>query len=212
MMQARADPDARTASAAGGNTYQKSHVTRQRIVDAAARVVAREGYPKASIARITQEAGMASGLFYYYFASKDELLSQVLPDLGQRMIDFIGERVRHMESGVEREVESFIAYFDFLSTHPEFYRLFSEAEVYSPVAYEAHNELVMNNYIRWLLRQQHAGWLTIAAEDCSALAYSLIGVRTALTKLVFRSDEGQSNLPSSYVDIYRRLLKGVFVN
>lgn len=195
----------------GGTTYQKSQITRQRIVDAAARVVAEVGYPKASINRITQEAGMASGLFYYYFSSKDDLLNQVLPNLGQQMIDFIAERVRHMETGREREIRSFIAYFDFLRMHPEFYRLFSEAEVYSTVAYEAHNSLIMTNYIRWLRRQQAAGCLTIGPEDCEPLAYSLIGVRTSLTKLIFRSGDSRRELPASHIELYRRLLDGIFV-
>lgn len=194
--------------ASATNSYQKSQVTRQKIVDAAAKVIAREGYARASIARITEEAGIGSGLFYYYFDSKDDLLNQVLPALGEQMIEFIAERLQHQIAGIEREVASFLAYFDFLKERPEFYRLFCEAEVYCPIAYEAHISLIINNYVRWLNRQRAAGNLEIAESEITPLAYALIGVRTYLTKLLFNAPRRQR--PEDFVPMYRRMLAGIF--
>src|SRR5438105_8841809 len=92
----------------------KSEQTRRRILAAAARLVGREGYDKASITRIAREAGVATGLFYYYFPNREALLDQLLPPLGKEMIAFIAERVGPLELGLEREIASFVAYFEFL--------------------------------------------------------------------------------------------------
>lgn len=48
--------------------------TRQRIVEAAQRVLARDGYAATSVKDIATEAGIAPGLVHYYFKSKDELV------------------------------------------------------------------------------------------------------------------------------------------
>ncbi|WP_020014930.1 TetR/AcrR family transcriptional regulator [Promicromonospora sukumoe] len=53
---------------------------RAQIVEAAVRVIAREGLSKASFGRIATEAGLSSpGMISYHFADKDELLT-VLTD------------------------------------------------------------------------------------------------------------------------------------
>jgi AcrR family transcriptional regulator len=52
---------------------------RQNIIEAALRVFAREGYHKASIKQIAQEAGLkAPSLIYWYFKDKQELMQAVV--------------------------------------------------------------------------------------------------------------------------------------
>jgi len=48
--------------------------TRQRLLDAAARVFAREGLTGATTRAIAEEAGVSVGNAYYYFASKEHLV------------------------------------------------------------------------------------------------------------------------------------------
>jgi TetR/AcrR family transcriptional regulator, fatty acid metabolism regulator protein len=50
---------------------------RTRIVDAAVRVFARKGYHAARVGDIAAEAGVAHGLLYHYFSSKEELLETI---------------------------------------------------------------------------------------------------------------------------------------
>jgi AcrR family transcriptional regulator len=51
---------------------------RKRILDAAARVLARRGYGGAQMSEIAEEAGTQSGSLYYHFESREELIEQVL--------------------------------------------------------------------------------------------------------------------------------------
>lgn len=61
--------------------HSKSAITRQRILDAAARAFSLEGYAATTINDIATTADMQGGSIYYYFESKDDILQEVL-DVG----------------------------------------------------------------------------------------------------------------------------------
>jgi TetR/AcrR family transcriptional regulator, fatty acid metabolism regulator protein len=50
---------------------------RRLILDAAVRVFARDGFHTSRVGSIASEAGVAHGLLYHYFSSKDELLETI---------------------------------------------------------------------------------------------------------------------------------------
>jgi TetR/AcrR family transcriptional regulator, fatty acid metabolism regulator protein len=70
---------------------------RRRILDAAVRVFARRGYHGARVGDIATEAGVAHGLLYHYFSSKDEVLETVFRDNFGELV----ERFRAVESSDE---------------------------------------------------------------------------------------------------------------
>ena len=49
---------------------------RKLILDSAVRVFARRGYHGSRVGDIAEEAGVAHGLLYHYFASKEEVRSE----------------------------------------------------------------------------------------------------------------------------------------
>lgn len=62
-------------------SHPKSAITRQRILDAAARAFSLKGYATTTINDIAMTAEMQGGSIYYYFESKDDILKEVL-DVG----------------------------------------------------------------------------------------------------------------------------------
>lgn len=52
--------------------------TRDRLLEAATRIIAEESLSQLSIDRVTERAGLARRTFFLHFSSKDELLAQVL--------------------------------------------------------------------------------------------------------------------------------------
>ena len=50
---------------------------RRQLLDAAVRVFARKGFHASRVGDIAEEAGVAHGLLYHYFKSKDEVLQAV---------------------------------------------------------------------------------------------------------------------------------------
>jgi TetR/AcrR family fatty acid metabolism transcriptional regulator len=64
---------------------------RRLILDAAVRVFARQGFHACRVADIADEAGVAYGLVYHYFASKDEVLDTIFLERWNVMLDLIRE-------------------------------------------------------------------------------------------------------------------------
>ncbi|MBO9534112.1 MAG: TetR/AcrR family transcriptional regulator [Solirubrobacteraceae bacterium] len=70
-------------------TQERSRRTVERIVDAAAVVLADAGYDAASTNRIAAQAGISPGTLYGYFSGKDEIVAAVI----DRVVDGFAESV-----------------------------------------------------------------------------------------------------------------------
>jgi TetR/AcrR family transcriptional regulator, transcriptional repressor for nem operon len=62
--------------------YDKGHkqATRQRILEAAGRRFKQDGIDAAGVAAVMADAGLTNGAFYAHFASKEDLVANVLAD------------------------------------------------------------------------------------------------------------------------------------
>ncbi len=58
--------------------YKKSEISAGQIVQAAIRVLARQGYARTSLMDIAREAGMSKGAVHYHFPTKEALIQVVL--------------------------------------------------------------------------------------------------------------------------------------
>ncbi len=89
--------------------------TKEKIVDAAYEILAREGYERASTKEIAKEAGVAQGLINYYFHKKDDLFIEVLRKEMKRYGAFLEEvntipsdQIFHvMTKGLEEKVRNY---------------------------------------------------------------------------------------------------------
>ncbi|HEX5192520.1 MAG TPA: TetR/AcrR family transcriptional regulator [Solirubrobacteraceae bacterium] len=62
---------------------------RRQILDAAVRVFARQGFHTCRVSDIADEAGVAYGLVYHYFSSKEQILDTLFLDRWEVMLDAI---------------------------------------------------------------------------------------------------------------------------
>jgi TetR/AcrR family transcriptional regulator, fatty acid metabolism regulator protein len=62
---------------------------RRQILDAAVRVFARSGFHTSRVGDIAEEAGVAHGLLYHYFSSKDEVLETIFREQWSVLVDRI---------------------------------------------------------------------------------------------------------------------------
>lgn len=74
-----------------------SEEKRRQILDAAVRVFARKGFHTSRVGDIAEEAGVAHGLLYHYFSSKDEVLETVFRENWGVLL----ERIDAVEEGNE---------------------------------------------------------------------------------------------------------------
>jgi TetR/AcrR family transcriptional regulator, fatty acid metabolism regulator protein len=67
---------------------------RRQILDAAIRVFARQGFHSTRVSDIADEAGVAYGLVYHYFRSKDEVLNELFSERWSLLLAAIEEADR----------------------------------------------------------------------------------------------------------------------
>ncbi len=56
----------------------KAERTRERILDAAAKVLSERGYARMRLSDVAAEAGLQTAGIYYYFPSRDDLVEEVM--------------------------------------------------------------------------------------------------------------------------------------
>ena len=60
---------------------------RQQILDAAVRVFAAKGYDKSRVGDVARQAGVAYGLVYHYFDSKDQMLNELFSERWELLLE-----------------------------------------------------------------------------------------------------------------------------
>jgi AcrR family transcriptional regulator len=75
---------------------------RRLILDAAVRVFARKGYHTCRVGDIAEEAGVAHGLLYHYFRSKEELLETIFRETWRDVLDAVRSVEETDESARDR--------------------------------------------------------------------------------------------------------------
>jgi len=76
---------------------------RRAILDAAIRVFARQGFHSARVSDVASEAGVAYGLVYHYFDSKDQMLNELFSERWSLLLD-ASEKVQEREGSVREKL------------------------------------------------------------------------------------------------------------
>ncbi len=71
---------------------------RRQILDAAIRVFARQGFHSARVSDIAAEAGVAYGLVYHYFDSKEQMLNELFTERWSLLLDAIRQADVELDS------------------------------------------------------------------------------------------------------------------
>jgi AcrR family transcriptional regulator len=193
------------------NRVERNAWTKQKIFDAATKVVGKYGYAEASVARITEQAGVAQGTFYNHFENRQELLDELLPKIGVDMVQYIRARTGTAHAA-RQEIERFGAFFDFIREVPEFLRILNEAEFFAPAGYQKHLDNISTAYVRIFRRARSAGAVTDYSDaEFEAIVHMLMGARGYLSRRYSYSAEGVTAVPDHVISAYQKLMtRGLF--
>lgn len=197
-----------------GKRQENTERVRRALFDAAARVVGRHGYAGASIAKITAAAGVAQGTFYNYFSSRQDLLDQLLPAMGEAMLAHIAAELRGATDEFEREELRFRAFFGFLQRQPAFFRILNEAELFAPAGFRKHFDNIAADYAQALGRARAGGALAgFAEEEIEPLVFLLMAMRSYTSMRYAYAARGRVRPPpealaSAYAKLIRHGLSG----
>ena len=148
---------------------------KQQLVECAARLFAERGFAETRIKDIVDAAGVAKGLFYWYFENKDALFAEVAADIRLRLrkhqaaaIDPGAGPLRQIRQGTQPSVS-------FMAEHASF---FSLLEVENPGAVTAESRRAGTDQhirdVKALIRAGQAAG-TIVDEDPDLLALGVVG-------------------------------------
>src|SRR5882724_4467572 len=76
--------------------------TRERILDGAARAVARHGLAKLGMHDVSRQAAVSRGTLYRYFPNRDHLLTTLADHEGRRFQARVADEVRRVPAGPAR--------------------------------------------------------------------------------------------------------------
>ena len=120
----------------------------QTILRAAETLFAGEGYHKAGMERIADMAEVSVGTVYFYFKNKEDLLIQLLDEIGYQLRDLLGRAFRQADmtlAGFERAGKVFFE--EFCPHHPERLAIiFRESVGQSPLV-EEHRKKIFDRLI-----------------------------------------------------------------
>ncbi len=193
------------------NRVERNAWTKRKIFDAATKMVGKYGYAEASVARITEEAGVAQGTFYNHFESRQELLDQLLPKIGIDMVHFIRERTGTAHAA-RQEIERLSAFFEFIREVPEFLRILNEAEYFAPIGYQKHLDNIATAYVRILRRARLAGAIVdFSDEEFEAIVHMFMGARGYLSRRYSYAGGKVTAVPDHVISAYQKLVtRGLF--
>ena len=84
------------------NKQRRPNDKYQRILEAAIKVFAEQGFFQSTIAQVAREAGVADGTIYLYFKNKDDILVQFFNYKTKQVFSGFREEVKKGENAVEK--------------------------------------------------------------------------------------------------------------
>ncbi|HVE85117.1 MAG TPA: TetR/AcrR family transcriptional regulator [Myxococcales bacterium] len=153
---------------------ERGRRTRQKLLEAAEAVFGERGYEHASVAEITQRAGVAQGTFYVYFPDKLTVFVKLVDDLGDRLRAEIRQGITGLTDRIDVEREGFRSFFKFVARHRALYRIVRQAEFVDRAAFERYYRRMGDAYARGLKDAAEKG--QIEPLDPEITAYGLMGL------------------------------------
>lgn len=187
---------------------ERAPAAREEIFAAAAKVVGEHGYGGATVARITTEADIAQGTFYIYFDSRQSLFDELLPNVGEGMLRYIGARVSGSTDVYQLEERGFRAFFEYLKLNPGFFRILNEAESVAPLAFQKYYRLLSSHYVASLRRGLESGDIReFRLDELETLAFVFMAARAFLYVRYVKARARVGKLPESVVQTYMKFVR-----
>ena len=138
--------------------------SRERVLDAAERVMATEGFEAATIARVVDEAGVPLSSVYHYYGSKDGVLLAVMQRGAERFFADVPDHDERSGTAVEHLRLVIFDAVDALERHPNFLRLVIAFSVQPPQAGNGEISDVVR-HVRQLALKRLRRQIAIACDD-----------------------------------------------
>jgi len=147
---------------------------KQQLLDAAARLFAEQGYEATRVVDIVEAAGVAKGLFYWYFQNKEALFRELAADIRHELPRTQRKAIDWDEPALVRIIHGTVASVRFMAEHASFFSLL-EVEGRSVVEeLRLGTEQHLHDVKQLSLAGQEDGTVT-REDDAELLALAVVG-------------------------------------
>ncbi|MEM3939844.1 MAG: TetR/AcrR family transcriptional regulator, partial [Saccharolobus sp.] len=153
---------------------EKGKETLNKIINAASDLIAERGFLNTSINDITSRAGVAYGLFYFYFKSKHDILDELIKRFNKEMRYYLKVNTMGIQDRIELEKVGFKKFLQWMEDNRKYYKIFIETQVHRPEMYIWHFTRLSERYRIGLQEAMNKG--QIVKVDPELLSYVLIGI------------------------------------
>ena len=154
---------------------------RAQLIAHATSLFATKGYHPSSVADIVEGVGVGKGVFYWYFASKEQLFVEILREAQKDMRRRQQRAISELDDPVERIAQGVRAAVLWSAEHRDLFRLFEFAATDETFAKSIRTgrATLVNDAVEHLKAAIAEG--RIPDRDPEQLAHAILGVSTLLT-------------------------------
>jgi AcrR family transcriptional regulator len=165
-----ATPDARSRS-----TRLPRPARRRQLLGAAQKVFVSQGYHAAAMDEIAERAGVSKPVLYQHFPGKLELYLALLDESTDTLVETVRSALGSTTDNKQRVAATFIAFFDFVSSQGEAFRLVFESDLGNEPAVRARLDATMNACAEMISQviKEDAG---IKDDEAHLLGMALVGM------------------------------------
>lgn len=183
---------------------------KQQLLDAAEELFAEHGYARTRIADICAQAGVAKGLFYWYFPTKDALFAELVRSMRLQLRRAQGAAMATTDDPVDQIVRGTEASVRFIAEHRRYFALLDVERSAPEIAAVLHDgsDVYANDVVRLVRAAQRQG--SIPDADPQVAAVGVLGAVSAYSQALRngRLDLPVDELAELVGDWVRRALTG----
>lgn len=187
---------------------RKAQMTRQRLVEAARKKFAEQGFQHCTMKDIITEADVGYGTAYVYFPNKDTLFCEVIDTYIQKMLEVAGSPFTpaSVEDAINKIEKQTAAFMQAAYDHREAFIIIEEAVRHSPIV-EGKWKTVREHFVKGIMRDieyvQQAGFAK--QLDISLVAGSWFHLNEQmLFSLVKQEQADIAHVAKTIVTLYTR--------
>ena len=151
---------------------------RQQLLDISLRVFARDGYHETSMNALASEAGVTKPVLYQHFASKRNLVVEVLNRVGDRLHSSIVAAVLTEETPRDRVEAGFRAFFRFFDGEPDAFAVLYESKLGAEPEFRGDALRIQATFAETVARIIHDA----GREDALAMASGVSGLSEGMIR------------------------------
>ncbi len=162
---------------------------RSQLLEVAIGLFAEHGFHATSMDDIAEAAGVTKPVLYQHFPSKRALYRELLDDVDRQLTDRLVDATSHATSGRERVQDGFAAYFRYVASHRDAFRLLFGASVRNDAEFASVAESTIDR-IADLIAQLID--IDAGPEHRRTLAHAMVGMAEATSRRV-ANEEGEDD-------------------